>query len=224
MADTETEDAGKAANANTSEQGDMSFDEMVRLEVKAYLDEHLEELVQAAMPLSPAEQAALDRENAEEAAKKRAAAAKRKATKQAKDAEKAAAEAAEKRAKLDAEAAKAFEDAVPFTGKVSDIKPTIIRGIKIDNGRAYSADHHIDVDLAHFDPFGHNSLLLTKEISLPGKGREFVVKGVSLVTDAGVLRTELNGTRKCGGGNAVSFPAKSLVFTPAKVVVEPADA
>ena len=62
----------------------------------------------------------------------------------------------------------------------------------------------------------------SKAIELPAKSREFAVVGVSLMTDAGALRTVLNGRRKCGGGHSISFPARTLVFRPAppKAVAE----
>lgn len=190
--------------------------EAVQAEVKAYLDANLEDLVKAAMPPTPEQQAEAARETAAEREAKGRAAAARKAKAAAREAEKTAAAAAAEQAKRDAAAAKAFADAVPFIGSVADIGPKIVRGLRIDNGEAYSADHEIAVRASELEPTSDGGLLLTRAIELPGRGREFTVKAVSLVTDAGTLRTVLNGTRKCGGGTAVAFPARSLVFRPAR--------
>lgn len=182
--------------------------------VKAYLDEHLETLVAAAMPATPEQQAQRQRESEAEAVRKRTEAAQKKAKREAKAQAKAEAEAAERQAKAEAEAAEAFKGAVPFTGKVADITDKVIRGIAIDNGKRYSTEHAIEVRRGELEETTDGSLLLTKEIELPARGREFRVEGVSLITDAGRIRVALNGNRKCGGGAAVKFPAKSIVFRP----------
>lgn len=184
------------------------------------VDDHLKaklpEMVEAAMPETPAQKAQRERESFEETVEKQRASAARRARSDAKKADKAAREAAEVQAKRDADAEKAFESAQPFIGDVSDITDKIVRGIAVDNGRAYSADHRIDVRYSQLESNGTGGLVLTKAIELPARGREFAVKGISLITDAGVLRTELNGQRKCGGGRAISFPAGSLVFRPGR--------
>ncbi len=182
--------------------------------VKAYLDANLPELVKAALPPTPEQQAKVERETLEERMAKDRAAADRKARSEQRAADKAAAEAAAKQAERDAAAAKAFAEATPFVGSVADLSDKIVRGIRIDNGTAYSADHQIDVRFSELERQNDGGLLLTKAIELPARGREFVVQGVSLITDAGRLRIALNGKRKCGGGLSVAFPAKSLVFYP----------
>lgn len=195
--------------------GDAEFTQAVEAAVKTYLDANLEDLVKAAMPPTPEQQQAREQESfAERMAKEQAAAARRAKT-EARNAEKAAAEAAAAQAKRDADAAKAFTDAMPFVGNVGDLNSKIVREIRIDDGTAYSADHVIPVRFAELEATTDGAVLLTKPIELPGRGREFTVLGVSLITDAGRLRVPLNGTRKCGGGKSVQFPARSLLFRPA---------
>lgn len=184
--------------------------------VKAYLDANLEELVKAALPPTPEQQAKAERESLEKRIAKDRAANERRVKREQREAERRAQQAAADQAERDAAAAKAFNDAVPFVGSIADLSDKIVRHILIDNGAAYSADHRIPVRFAELLPQSDGGLLLNKPIDLPGRGREFIVRGVSLVTDAGTLRIALNGTRKCGGGSAVQFPAKSLVFRPAR--------
>lgn len=189
--------------------------------VKSYLDTNLEDLVKAAMPESPEQQQQRERDSYEETVRKQQQSAKRKATREANARVKAEAAAAAEQAKLDAAAAKEFETAVPFTGDIVDDKGKLafndktIRGLRVDDGKAYSADHAISVRASELELTSEGGLLLNKAVDLPARGREFTVKGISLVTDAGVLRVALNGTRKAGGGKAVHLPAKSLLFRPA---------
>lgn len=197
------------------------FTAAVEATVRAYLDAHLPDLVAAAMPPSPEQQAQKARDSYEETVRKQAAAAARKAKREQAAREKAEAEAAREQAKRDAAAAAEFEGAVPFIGNVTDITAAILRDIRIDDGKAYSADVRIPVRMGDLEATSEGALLLTKPIELAGRGREFVVRGVSLITDAGVLRTALNGTRKVGNGNGLQFPAKSMVFRPGR---PPADA
>lgn len=183
--------------------------------VDAYLDGNLEDLVKAAIPATPAqieERERLTQEQAIEQGRKTAARKAKSAERARKKAEDAA---AEEQAKRDAAAEKAFEEAVPFRGDVGDITPKIVRRIAIDNGRSYSADIRIDVRHSELEPTSDGGLLLTKAVELPSRVREFSVVGVSLLTDAGALRTVLNGRRKTGGGQSISFPARTLVFRPA---------
>lgn len=201
-------------SAAPASSGDDDFTKAVEACVKTYLDANLEELVKAAMPPSPEQQAQAERASFAERMRKDQEAAQRKAKREAREAAKTAQAAAAEQAKLEAAAAKAFADAVPFVGDVADLTAKIVQSIKIDNGAAYSAEHVIAVRFADLEPTTDGSLILTKAIELPGRGREFAVQGVSLVTDAGRLRTVLNGSRKCGGGKAVHFPARSLVFRP----------
>lgn len=187
---------------------------LIEAGVKAYLDANLEELVKAAMPPTPEQQKQAERETLEQRMAKDRAAAERKAKREQREAEKVAAEAASKQAERDAAAAKAFAEATPFVGSSADITDKIVRGIRIDNGTAYSADHLIEVRFSELERQSDGGLLLTKAIELPSRGREFAVQGVSLITDAGRLRIALNGSRKAGGGFAVQFPARSLIFYP----------
>jgi multidrug efflux pump subunit AcrA (membrane-fusion protein) len=196
--------------------GDDDFTKAVEASVKAYLDANLEDLVKAAMPPSPEQQAQAERESFAQRMAKDREAAERRAKREAREAKKAADLAAAEQAKRDAAAAKAFEDAVPFVGSTADITAKIVREIRIDDGAAYSADHNIAVHFSDLERGTDGGLILTKPIELSGRGREFGVQGVSLITDAGRLRIALNGSRKCGGGKAVQFPARSLVFRPAR--------
>lgn len=183
--------------------------------VKAYLDANLEELVKAAMPPTPEQQAQRERESFEETVRREQAAAARRAKREAAEAEKLATAAADAQAKRDAEAAKAFEAATAFVGTIADLNAKIVREIRIDDGMAYSAELRFPVEFGEFEATNDGGLLLTKAIDLPRGGREFAVRGVSLITDAGVLRIETLGSRASGNGKAVHFPPKSLVFYPA---------
>lgn len=183
--------------------------------VKAYLDANLEELVKAAMPPTPEQQAQRERESFEETVRREQAAAARRAKREAAEAEKLATAAADAQAKRDAEAAKAFEAATAFVGSIADLNAKIVREIRIDDGMAYSAELRFPVEFGEFEATNDGGLLLTKAIDLPRGGREFAVRGVSLITDAGVLRIETLGSRASGNGKAVHFPPKSLVFYPA---------
>tara|TARA_R100001129_G_scaffold136664_3_gene98057 strand:+ start:841 stop:1641 length:801 start_codon:yes stop_codon:yes gene_type:complete len=243
--------APAAAKGEPDHKHEPSFAEAVQAEVKAYLDANLEELVKAAMPReidvgtlvigadadlpadlverfkalipeTPAQVAERQRLTQEEAIEKGRSRAARTAKRQAREQEKAAKAAAEERAELEEKAAKAFAETPPFIGDVRDITGKIIRAVVVDNGQAYSPDHRIEVRESELEPTADGGLLLTKAIELPAKSREFAVVGVSLMTDAGALRTVLNGRRKCGGGHSISFPARTLVFRPAppKAVAE----
>lgn len=188
--------------------------EALQAAINAHLDANLAELVKAAMPPTPEQQAKAERETLEQGLAKARAAAERKAKAERRTAEKAAAEAAAEIAKRDAAAKAEFEAAVPFIGLVDDIKPNILRAILIDDGTAYSADHIITVRGGDLERTTDGGLMLTRTIELPAKGREFGVAGISLITDAGRMRIAINGTRKAGGGLAVQFPARSLIFRP----------
>lgn len=183
--------------------------------VKAYLDANLEELVKAAMPPTPEQQAQQARESFEETVRREQAAAARRAKREAAEAEKLANAAAEAQAKRDADAAKAFADRTAFVGTIADLSAKIVREIRIDDGQAYSAELRFPVEFGEFEATNDGGLLFTKAIDLPGAGREFAVRGVSLITDAGALRIETLGSRSSGNGRAVHFPPKSLVFYPA---------
>lgn len=215
MTSTKAEDVQVAAS-----DPNPSFNEAVDARVKAYLDDNLEDLVKAAMPETPEQAAQREKDSAEERIRKNQAAAKRKAAREAKARDKAQAEAAAKQAQLDAEAKQAFEDAVPFVGKSSDVTEKTLRGIFVDNGEAYSADIVLPVRRGELIEVSDGGLALDKEIRLPARGREFSVKGISLITDGGALRIEINGARKCGAGKEVLFPARSLIFRPHPAPVE----
>lgn len=218
-AKTDNKNASVQANSDASTEA-QKVD--VEVQVKAYLDANLEELVKAAMPETPEQQAERERVSEDESieAQRKKAAARNKREAKARDA--AAAAAAADQAKRDEAAAKSFAEAEPFTGPVADLTAKTVRGILIDDGKAHSADHKVDIRFSELEPTQDGGLLLTKAVELSARSREFSVKGVSLVTDAGVLRIALNGNRKCGGGKAISFPAKSLLFRPASPVPEQA--
>lgn len=212
--------AGAAAPAQPVEAASQDFTKAVNDAVAAYLDANLPDLVAAAMPETPEQEWERAQQSHAEIVAAQTAAATRKAKAAEKAQAKADAAAEEQRAERAASAAKAFAQAEPFVGDVSNIKPGIVRGILIDDGTAYNPDLRFDVRASELEPLTDGSgLLLTKPIELPARAEPFTVQGVSLVTDAGVLRITLNGTRKCGGGKGVLLPARSLLFRPAAAPV-----